>query len=728
MRTKQLLHWLASIAVAALLAAAVGGASDAQTRSDLEALRGQAARLHAEGNYAEAIAVVQQIVVLTEKMHGADHPVLATWLNNLAVLHRRQGRYTEAEPLYKRALAISEKMLGPNHPDIGRGLNGIATLFQDQGKAGEAEPLYLRSLAIREAALGSRHPDVAETLNNLAELYRTQGRFTEARPLYERSLAIREASLGPDHGDVAQSLNNLALLYKLVGDYGKAEPLYKRSLEIKEALLSSDHPDVAQLLANLATLLRAQGRDADAELTYKRAITSFENSLGAEHLEVAKVLGNLGQLYLSHGRNQEAELAFRRSMSIFLHALGRDHPDVATSLNDLALVLKTQGRFDEAEPLYLQSLAIAEKMLGTEHPNVSSMLNNLGSFHESLGRFAEAESFYNRSLAISEKVLGPDHPHVGDTLDNLASLSLAQRDLPLAADRWRRAAAILKRRAKLGLASHRWTPQEEAQRKNWYFEGFIKTAQRLAAKSQGDRLALTMEAYETAQWATSSSAAASLVQMAERSSVGNPSLATVVRERQDFVAEWQRRDAQRTAAASQPPDKRNRRAEAANVARLNDIETRITAIDARLKSEFPDYAALSNPEPLSITQVQADLRPDEAFVLFLDTSKWDHLPEETFIWAVTKTEARWVRTDLGTTSLTADVAALRCGFDATAWDGKGGKRCAELTGGVYTDADREAGKPLPFDAAHAHKIYTGLFGEVADLIKGKHLLLGCGLN
>jgi len=39
------------------------------------------------------------------------------------------------------------------------------------------------------------------------------------------------------------------------------------------------------------------------------------------------------------------------------------------------------------------------------------------------------------------------------------------------------------------------------------------------------------------------------------------------------------------------------------------------------KAEFPDYAALSNPEPLSVAQVQADLRPHEALVLFLDTPK-----------------------------------------------------------------------------------------------------------
>ena len=49
--------------------------------------------------------------------------------------------------------------------------------------------------------------------------------------------------------------------------------------------------------------------------------------------------------------------------------------------------------------------------------------------------------------------------------------------------------------------------------------------------------------------------------------------------------------------------------------------------------------------------------------------------------------------------------------------------CAELTGQSYTDADREAGKPLPFDHARAFRLYQALFGQVEDLIKGKQLLI-----
>ena len=53
--------------------------------------------------------------------------------------------------------------------------------------------------------------------------------------------------------------------------------------------------------------------------------------------------------------------------------------------------------------------------------------------------------------------------------------------------------------------------------------------------------------------------------------------------------------------------------------RLAAIDTRLAAIDARLAKDFPDYAALASPAPVSVAEVQAQLGADEALVLFLDT-------------------------------------------------------------------------------------------------------------
>jgi tetratricopeptide (TPR) repeat protein len=52
-----------------------------------------------------------------ERQLGADHPDVATSLNNLASLYDSQGKYSEAEPLYLRAIQILEKVLGSEHPN-----------------------------------------------------------------------------------------------------------------------------------------------------------------------------------------------------------------------------------------------------------------------------------------------------------------------------------------------------------------------------------------------------------------------------------------------------------------------------------------------------------------------------------------------------------------------------------------------------------------------------------
>ena len=98
-------------------------------------------------------------------------------------------------------------------------------------------------------------------------------------------------------------------------------------------------------------------------------------------------------------------------------------------------------------------------------------------------------------------------------------------------------------------------------------------------------------------------------------------------------------------------------------------------------------------------------------------------PEETFIWVVTKERSRWVRSDLGSAALTRDVAALRCGLDATTWRDAGEARCRDLLKVGFSTKDAEADKPLPFDVTRAHALYKGLFGEVEDLIRDKHLLI-----
>ena len=78
----------------------------------------------------------------------------------------RKGRYSEAEPLFVRSLSIWETQLGADHPDVATSLNNLAGLYESQGRYAEAEPLYLRAVAIFLDRLGENHPNTQTVWRN----------------------------------------------------------------------------------------------------------------------------------------------------------------------------------------------------------------------------------------------------------------------------------------------------------------------------------------------------------------------------------------------------------------------------------------------------------------------------------------------------------------------------------------------------------------------------------
>lgn len=65
--------------------------------------------------YHQAEPWFEQCLEVVRTRLGAEHPLVATSLNNLAFLYDSQRRYSEAEPLYLQALEICEQRLGVNH-------------------------------------------------------------------------------------------------------------------------------------------------------------------------------------------------------------------------------------------------------------------------------------------------------------------------------------------------------------------------------------------------------------------------------------------------------------------------------------------------------------------------------------------------------------------------------------------------------------------------------------
>ncbi|HLG80303.1 MAG TPA: CHAT domain-containing tetratricopeptide repeat protein [Bradyrhizobium sp.] len=500
------------------------------------------------------------------------------------------------------------------------------------------------------------------------------GKYAEAIALAQAMVSELESSQ-PNSRDYAGALNNLAQLYGEVGRDAEAEPIYQRAIAVMEKAGGLDSADVAPELTNLAALYERQGRYAEAGPLFKRALSLWERARGPGNPDVGKALNNLATLYEREDRHADAEPLFRRALAIYQKAAGPENPAVATVLNNIGQVVKSEGRYADAEPPIRQSLAIREKLLGRDHPDVARSLNNLADLYERQGRPADAEPLYLRALAIRERAVGPDHPDVATSENNLAAFYQGQG----------RTADALPLVEKT-LASGR------AQLRSALAVLFASSARQLMPQDKS-----LDQALDVIQRATQSSAASAVNKLAVRLAAGSDHLAELVRKDQDLASEAEALDKAIVAAVSKP-GAHDATAGSRQRERLAAIAVERAGLQQSLAKEFPDYAALSNPLPLTVKEIQPLLTSDEAMVLFAPAEK------ESYVIAITRDGSDWKQIPLGAEALSQKIAAFRKGLDV----------------GRAADA---SGKSGLFDLALANELYETLLGPVAPLVKDRRSLL-----
>ena len=309
-------------------------------------------------------------------------------------------------------------------------------------------------------------------------------------------------------------------------------------------------------------------------------------------------------------------------MAILEKSGGADAPSVGITLNGLAELYRIQGRFAEAEPLYKRSLTIREKALGPNHPSVSVVLNNLALMDYSLGRFGDALGLVRRTIANKTAATG--------------------------------------------------------------------TALPILFAAQGKKLVTGAQALDdslnVAQRAEQTAAGEALNALAVRFSAGTGRLAEMVRKDQDLAAESAGLD--KTIAAMAATERSER-----DAAAVERIKERLAAIARErddlgnsFQREFPDYAALSRPEPLKVKDLQPLLADDEALVVI-------SLGAVSYTWTITRTTADWKELSISADEVSKSVAALRSRLDFH--------------------------QAVPFDAQASFALYQKILAPVDNVLRGK---------
>ena len=591
-------------------------------------------------------------------------------------------------------------------------INDAIKLAQIDSVIGLAE----QTLRLADQEFGADDPDTLTSVNNLGYLYGEQGRYADAERFFLRALEARERVLGKENSYTLTSVNNLASIYERQGRYADAEPLFVRSLEANERnKLYKDEPSVLDSLNNLASLYVHQGRYAEAEPLWVRVLEARESMFGKDDADTLTSVNNLGAGYWSQGRYSKAEPLWVRALEGNERVLGKEHRITLNSVNNLAMLYLNQGRYADSELLFVRALEARERLLGREHPDTLISIDNLAGNYERQGRVTDAERLHARVLEARERVLGKNHPYTIFTYSGRAANLLNDPLLaPLAIGPARAMlAAVRTRRGELNssaFAEAQHAREGGVQASN--FSLFVEAAWRTAEQGSEHRQGIESEAFTALQDAISGTTARAVNQMAVRRTAEGQAagLGMLVRQRQDLADRW---DANANLFAKQAADTDADAATRRTVVATERarIDREMDRVDARLRTEFPDYFALVRPEPLNVAATQKLLDADEAILLAVQSKFGTH------VIAISKSEIKWTRSSWSSEQVVAAVNRLL-------WDV--GVDIA-VPAGVSAQWEREGGAGYSYDRKTAYALYQQIVEPVANVLAHKrHVFIATG--
>ena len=219
----------------------------------------------------------------------------------------------------------------------------------------------------------------------------------------------------------------------------------------------------------------------------------------------------------------------------------------------------------------------------------------------------------------------------------------------------------------------------------------------LTLLAKDNRPDAVVEAFRVADAARGQTVQRAVAQAAARSAARDPALADLTRREQDAQRQI---DALTTALANDYAQPSNERDDAALAKLRSDIDQLTAsrqAMRAQIAQKFPAYGRLTHPEPATVAQAQAALRPGEALLAIYLTD------DRTYLWAVPKSGTPvFAVSSLSRTDIDSAVKSLRASLDTE----------------VTTLSDIPA-----FDTAIAYRLYAGLLDPVKAGWQGAKNLL-----
>ena len=319
----------------------------------------------------------------------------ATYLSNAGTVLLALGDLDAALDLFRRALDIDERT---DPAAAATDLSLLGSVFLESGRIAEAREHFQRAIDVH-SALDPQSADTARDLVNLGYCHRLTGDLDQALRHYYAALDIDRA-LGPASLETAGDLNNISQVYQMRGNPGRAQDYLEQALAISRTAAPRSQRTATQL-NNLASLRVRQRRYDEARTLLEEALR-IDRAVAPRSLETARDLGNLGAVAVDRGELDLAADYCRQALALYRDA-GPDTASVAVLHTTLSIVAYGRGDRGGALAHTRAAYEIDRQQVPDDEPTVTDLIN-LAFLHAEGDELDEAIARYDEAVDLAESL------------------------------------------------------------------------------------------------------------------------------------------------------------------------------------------------------------------------------------------------------------------------------------------------------------------------------------
>ncbi len=186
-------------------------------------------------DYKDATDAYKRQLALTQQLYGAESPMQAMSLQNLAMLALVQKDFDFAEKGFSRALELNQKSYGDNSNEVASSLSGLARVYFMKKDYPKSETTLLRSLKIFEMMYGESDYRLAIPLTSLCHTYDEWGNSEKSASCHGRLVSLEEKQFGAASPYLVRDLTAEAQALRKLGRNDDATKLEQRTQSLQSA-------------------------------------------------------------------------------------------------------------------------------------------------------------------------------------------------------------------------------------------------------------------------------------------------------------------------------------------------------------------------------------------------------------------------------------------------------------------------------------------------------------